>query len=58
MKASGRTRRRAKAGRVRVRILYTVETGGLVATTLISPRRATGPQKDMQMKASPPLLKV
>ena len=42
--------------RLRTRILYTGETGGLVATTLISPRRATGPQKDMQMKAPPPLL--
>ena len=37
---------------------YIVDTGGLFQTTLISPRRATGPQKDMQTKASPPLFRV
>ena len=36
----------------------TLPTSGPVATTLISPRRGTAPQKDMQMKASSLLVKV
>ena len=57
MKEYSKVRQRPPApspsGWLCVRILYTVETGGLVATTLISPRTATGPKKDMPMKPHP-----